>query len=80
MPKGLPVHGYAPEQSLAKVAFVNENKITEENLLRRLDRMADDAEFDSRWTAIARTHMELAFMAMNRAVFKPQRFELDEEN
>jgi len=33
-------------------------------------------EFDQRWLAIARTHVEQGFMAFNRAVFRPQRISL----
>lgn len=75
--QGLPVHGYQP-QSGDRVATVNDNKIAEEQLLRALDEMQSrPAEFDARWTAIARTQFEIAFMAMNRAVFKPQRIKLE---
>lgn len=36
-------------------------------------------EFDPRWLAIARTGFEQAFMALNRAVFQPQRIALPED-
>lgn len=44
-----------------------------------LDTWAGDKEFDQRWLAIGRTHLEQGFMAINRAVFRPQRIELPEE-
>ena len=70
--KPLPVSGYT-NQSDAKVAAVNENKQLEETVLKRLDALKADPDIDQRWLAIGRTHVEEAFMAINRAVFKPQR-------
>lgn len=74
--RGLPVAGYQP-QSEDSVARVNRHKVIEEHVLRLLDTMPPGA--DPRWTAIARTHLELAFMAMNRAVFRPSRVKLDDD-
>lgn len=34
---------------------------------------------DQRWAAIARTHFQEGFMALNRAVFQPQRIKLPED-
>lgn len=87
--KGLPVHGYQP-QSDAKVALVNEFKQDEERLLRKLDALSSQTfhlqnadgtrrSVDPRWLAIARTGFEQAFMALNRAVFQPQRISLPED-
>lgn len=84
--EGLPVEGYVP-QSGERVALVNKNKQTEERLLRRIDAMmkAEGPEggvtfgqpaYDRRWLAIARTRIEEGFMALNRAVFRPQRIDL----
>ena len=73
--QGLPVAGYKP-QSDEKVALVNANKEMEERVLRVLDEMAKHDEIDKRWLAIGRTHVEQAFMAINRAVFKPGRVKL----
>jgi len=73
--QGLPVQGYKP-QSTVKVDLVNENKALEEQILRQLDRLANDAEIDMRWLAVGRTNLEIAFMAINRAVFKPGRAKL----
>lgn len=71
----LPVAGYTA-QSKTAVDMVNEHKIFEEQLLRRLDALADTKLCDPRWLAIARTELEKAFMSLNRAVFKPQRIKL----
>jgi hypothetical protein len=78
----MPVAGYTP-QSDAKVDLVNRNKVAEERVLRILDELKDrDATFhdiDQRWLAIGRTHLEQAFMAINRAVFQPKRVSIPEE-
>lgn len=73
---GLPVSGYTP-QSADNVSIVNEHKAMEEALLRRIDLLyGSQAYYDRRWLAIAQTHIEQGFMALNRAVFKPQRINL----
>ena len=74
--KPLPVQGYTAQPGW-KVDTVNENKVLEEQILRRLDGykgMAQDV--DQRWLAIGRTKLEEAFMAINRSVFQPQRAKL----
>lgn len=84
--KGLPVAGYQP-QSDAKVALVNEFKQDEERLLRKIDKAlrANNDELprqplvDPRWVAVARTHFEQGFMALNRSVFQPRRVRLPGE-
>jgi len=73
--QGLPVAGYQP-QTGDRVALVNHAKALEEQALRHLDALAADKDTDKRWVAIARTQMEQAFMAANRAVFKPSRIAL----
>jgi hypothetical protein len=75
--KPLPVQGYTPQPDW-KVKAVNDNRELEEEILRRLDDMAGNPEIDSRWVATARTYLELGFMALNRAVFQPQRVKLPE--
>ncbi len=74
----LPVAGYT-SQSDDKVATVNINKQIEESILRRLDDLKDRTDIDQRWLAIGRTDLEKAFMAINRAVFQPQRVSLPGE-
>jgi len=77
MAKALPVHGYQ-DQSEAVVELVNNNKIAEERLLRMIEmfQKASDS-YDARWLAIAKTHLEQCFMALNRAILKPQRIDLE---
>lgn len=71
-----PIKGYStPTVDTAKV--VNRNKILEEMVLRMLDEHFKDATYDGRWLAIAKTHFQEGFMAMNRAVFQPKRIEGD---
>ena len=74
---GLPVAGYRP-QSESNVARVNGHKQDEERMLRKLDVLRHDPAVDQRWLSVGRTALEQAFMAINRAVFRPGRVELDE--
>lgn len=86
---GLPVAGYRP-QSDAAIALVNDFKADEERLLRKLyaleipSYVRDDGVLmvtrpDGRWLAIAQSHFEQGFMALNRSVFKPARVKLPED-
>lgn len=70
-----PVAGYT-QQPQWKLDAVNANKEMEESLLRNLDLLKGRAEVDQRWLAIARTHLEESYMALNRAIFQPQRIKL----
>lgn len=72
----IPVHGYKPQDD-ATVGIVNNNKMFEEQILRILDALkAKGTIVDQRWLAIGRTHIEQGFMAINRAIFKPNRVQL----
>ena len=73
MHQALPVAGYTSQPS-DRVDLVNQNKVLEEQVLRAIDGLLGQA--DLRWLAIARTHMEMGFMAMNRAIFQPGRISL----
>lgn len=75
MQQGLPVAGYRPQQQDA-IDRVNHNKRLEEELLRVLDTYKQMSEVDQRWLAVGRTEIEAAFMAINRAIFKPERVRL----
>ena len=77
--KGLPVHGYQ-SQSDEKVAMVNHNKQMEEALLRGIEAMQGNPEYDQRDLALAKTHLEDAFMRWNRAIFRPQRIKLESDH
>ena len=65
--KPLPVAGYTA-QSDENVHLVNLNKRDEERILLSIDLYAMNPNVDKRWLAIARTHIEQGFMAMNRAI------------
>lgn len=74
---GLPVEGYRA-QPTSNVDLVNVNKRKEEEVLRILDDLAGIMDVDKRWLAIGRTAIENGFMAVNRAVFKPERVKLND--
>lgn len=71
----LPVAGYTA-QPIEVIDLVNENKALEERVLRCLDELKAHPVVDQRWLAIGRTHIEHAFMAINRSLFKPERVKL----
>ncbi len=89
-----PVKGYTAQPDTT-IALVNEFKQDEERLLRKIDtlqnKLPDSASPtgfryvqttsgpDQRWAAVARSHFEQGFMALNRAVFQPQRIKLPED-
>lgn len=76
--QGLPVAGYQA-QSAEKVALVNEHKLMEERLLRRIDALLREGHADIHWAEAARCRFEEGFMALNRAVFQPRRIALPED-
>jgi uncharacterized protein YifE (UPF0438 family) len=63
------IKGYTPLSSLQK-GQMNNLKIMEERVLRMIEGATDA---DPRWTAIAITDMQKAFMSANRAIAQPQR-------
>lgn len=80
--QGLPVSGYR-QQKQETIEVVNGFKVDEEVLLRKLDELRSVLNWDGttsppdqRWLAVARTHFEQGFMALNRAVLKPMRVKL----
>lgn len=78
MNNGLPVPGYRPQNDVA-IDRVKRNKYTEEELLRLMDSWRSDPTIEQRWLAIARTQLEQGFMALNRAVFSPERAKLPDD-
>lgn len=74
----MPVQGYT-SQSDARLTLVNVNKEIEERLLRICDALRKNGDLDQRWVSIAATHFQEGFMALNRAVFQPQRIKLPED-
>lgn len=80
---GLPVAGYKPTQSPEAIAAVNVFKELEERVLRHIDDLTSapgNPPFaDGRFLAVGRTQLQLAFMALNRAIFQPGRVALPED-
>lgn len=78
--KGLPVPGYKAQSDWA-VTMVSENKVIEEQILRRIDGFEGKTpgHVDPRWLAESRIHLEVAFMCLNRAIFQPHRIALPDE-
>ena len=92
--KGLPVPGYRPQDQRA-IDIVSAHKEMEERVLRQIDALSRQTmpavatpggeavnvpRYDPRWLAMARSHIEQGFMALNRAVFRPERVQLPEDN
>ncbi len=77
---GLPVAGYRPQRE-ETVALVNENKAIEEAgaSSHGYARRHAAGTLDGRWYAIARTQIEQGFMALNRALFQPERAGLPDD-
>lgn len=73
----LPVAGYT-SQPTTRIDLVNINKIMEERCLRVLDELKMDRSVDQRWLAVGRTHLEQAWMAINRSIFNPTRIQVAE--
>ncbi len=83
--QGLPVAGYKPTQSVEAIEAVNVFKALEERTLRHIETLETTPGFgtrpayDNRMLAVGRTQLQLAFMALNRAVFQPGRVALPED-
>ena len=71
----IPVEGYKA-QSDETIALVNHNKRQEELALQNIDMLDLRDDIDRRWLSIGRTHLEQAYMAINRSIFKPNRSKL----
>lgn len=68
--KPLPVEGYRA-QPQDRIDLVNEMKAAEAGLLKRIAELPMDTAENARWRSIARTHFQQGFMAINRALFRP---------
>jgi hypothetical protein len=74
MKKKLSIIGYV-DQPKDKVEEVNKNKILEEIVLKRLDKLYKMPYIDPHWLIIAKTHIIEGFMALNRSVMQPSRLD-----
>lgn len=81
-PNPVPVVLGERRQAPAAVQTVNAAKELEEHVLRLLEEIEEDGELavDRRWLALGRTQIQLGFMAVNRAVFKPERISIADED
>lgn len=88
-----PVKGYRP-QSPEALALVNQFKVDEERLLRKIEELHRTRRpgtveegndpimvpvYDQRWLAVAKTHFQEGYSALVRAVFQPGRVALPED-
>ena len=76
--QGPPVSGHSALTPGA-ISLLNDHAQMEERLLRHLDRLAARDDVDKRWLAIGRTSIEQGFVAVNRAVARPGRVALPED-
>lgn len=77
--KAATILGYV-EQNPARLEMVNNNKVTEEGLLRMIEQMQGESGdyYNDRCLALAFTKFQEAFMWLNRGVMQPRRL-TDEE-
>ncbi len=75
-----PVKGY-PEISDEQLALVNETKVLEERILRHIECFDEKLPEgpDEKWVHIGKVAIVQGFMALNRAIMKPQRITLPED-
>lgn len=70
--KGLPVAGYAAEQSQQRIDTVNEGKLLEERILRYIDQLQEQGvAVNQRFVATGTTDIQKGFMMLYRGVFQP---------
>lgn len=70
-----PISGYR-ELSEDELKLINQMKEIEERVLRVFDSLQD---IDPRWRAIATTHIQEGFGAINRSIARPGRIALPED-
>jgi len=73
-----PIVGYR-ELDADELKAINQLKEIEERTLRVVEAMQGMLNMDPRWLAIGRTHLEQGFGAINRAIAKPKRIALPED-
>lgn len=65
------IKGYR-ELDAGEIQVMNDLKAHEADALRLIEsQLKSNPDFDQRWVAIGRTHLEQAFMALVRAVARP---------
>jgi hypothetical protein len=73
------IAGYR-KMSEAELGIFEDIKQTEERVLRYVDSLKAFPDFDHRWIAIAVTHYQQGTMALLRAVARPGRIPLPEDD
>jgi hypothetical protein len=73
-----PVKGYNAQTAWA-VQAVNGNKEIEEQTLRVIDALTTVEAVDHHWLMTGKAHIEQGWMAINRAIFRPGRVTLRED-
>lgn len=73
-----PISGYR-ELSDDEIKLINQLKEMEERTLRVFETVAIGS-VDLRWVAIAKTHIQEGYMAINRAIAQPARVKLPEDD
>jgi len=66
------------DQTDGNVSLAMQNKVTEERILRLIDELRRDGLGEPQWLAVAATHIEQGFAALNRAIFKPTHVNLED--
>lgn len=67
------IQGYR-ELSDCEIALINQIKDQAERTRELLDSLSVSAVYDQRWIGIARTELQQGYMALVRAVARPQGF------
>ena len=65
------IKGYR-ELNADEIAVMNNAKGQEADILAFLEEMSKEFDVDQRWLAIGRTHIQQGFMAVIRAITKPE--------
>lgn len=67
------IRGYR-ELSTEEIVFINKLKALAEVVGETVDEVHNREDSDKRWASIARTDLQTGFMALIRAVAKPETF------
>jgi hypothetical protein len=71
--KSANIKGYR-DLSVEEVAYINQLKVLAELVGEKVDEVYNREDSDKRWASIARTDLQTGFMALIRAVAKPETF------
>lgn len=71
--KSAPIKGYR-DLSQEEIDAINQIKILAEVVGEKVDEVFNREDSDKRWASIARTDLQTGFMALIRAIAKPETF------